>query len=90
MWRRLGVRPAQGDADPYDTDPRYCVYNETFKSYTYTPAWVKKIVKEIGAVEKYRTFFGKEPRMKKVIPLPNQTSSRTEKGRSYMPHGKSA
>ncbi|WP_235989409.1 DUF3644 domain-containing protein [Streptomyces ureilyticus] len=26
MWRRLGVRPTQSGADPYDTDPRYCVY----------------------------------------------------------------
>lgn len=66
MWRRLGVRPAAGVSNPYDTDARYCVYNETFKSYAYTPAWVKKIVKEIGTVEKYRAFFGKEPRMKAI------------------------
>jgi hypothetical protein len=75
MWRRLGVRPAHSGADPYDTDPRYCVYNETFKSYAYTPAWVKKIIKEIGTVGKYRAFFGREPRMKKVTPFPKQAES---------------
>ncbi|WP_406185886.1 DUF3644 domain-containing protein [Streptomyces sp. NBC_01006] len=74
MWRRLGVRPPTSSADPYDTDARYCVYNETFKSYAYTPAWVKLIVKEIGTVTKYRAFFGKDPRMKNVTELPRQVS----------------
>jgi hypothetical protein len=52
MWRRLRVRPALGAVDPYGTDARYCVYNKTFKAYAYTPAWVKRIVDEIGTVEK--------------------------------------
>ncbi|MBB5828622.1 DUF3644 domain-containing protein [Micromonospora carbonacea] len=72
MWRRLAVRPTAGASDPCDTDARYCVYNEAFKSYAYTPAWVKRIVKEIGTVEKYRAFFGREPRMKKATSLPRQ------------------
>lgn len=75
MWRRLLVRPAKNCANPYDTDPRYCVYNETFKSYAYTPAWVKRVIKEIGTVEKYREFFGREPRMKKDITLPTQAAA---------------
>ncbi|MFJ5933244.1 DUF3644 domain-containing protein [Streptomyces sp. NPDC093071] len=89
MWRRLGVRPTAGAADPYSTDARYCVYNEAFKSYAYTPAWVKRIVKEIGTAEKYRAFFGKEPRMKMVIPLPKQAVSPTEESGSH-PRSKSA
>ncbi|MEV8547534.1 DUF3644 domain-containing protein [Streptomyces sp. NPDC051572] len=72
MWRRLGARPAKGAANPYDTDARYCIYNDAFKSYAYTPAWVKKVIKEIGTVEKYRAFFGKEPHMKTVTALPKQ------------------
>jgi hypothetical protein len=82
MWRKLRVRPAQSGTDPYDTDPRYCVYNETFKSYAYTPAWVEKIVREIGTVEKYRAFFGREPRMKKIISLPKQAGSSAEEAAS--------
>ncbi|MEV6522634.1 DUF3644 domain-containing protein [Longispora sp. NPDC051575] len=65
MWRRLGVRPAQNCADPYGTDARYCVYSETFKTYTYKAAWVKRVISEVGTVEKYRNFFGKEPRVKR-------------------------
>ncbi|MFJ8029058.1 DUF3644 domain-containing protein [Streptomyces sp. NPDC096032] len=74
MWRRLAARPPKSATNPYDTDPRYCVYNEAFKSYAYTPAWVKRIIREIGTVERYRAFFGKEPRMKKVTPFPRQVS----------------
>lgn len=74
MWKRLKVRPAAGAADPYRTDARYCVYNSTFKAYAYTPAWVQRIIKEIGTADKYRAFFKREPRMKKVTSLPKQAS----------------
>jgi hypothetical protein len=77
-WRRLAVRPSTTAANPYDTDARYCVYNETFKTYAYTPAWVNWIIKEIGTVEKYRAFFNREPRMKKVVKMPRQAGSLTE------------
>ncbi|MEU2726842.1 hypothetical protein ABZ650_03775 [Streptomyces griseoviridis] len=72
MWRRLEARPATGALDPRATDAKYCIYSEAFGAYVYTPAWVRKIVKEIGAVEKHRSFFGKEPRMKAVTPFPKQ------------------
>lgn len=64
MWKRLKVRPPEGANDPYQTKAKYCVYDEPFRAYLYTPAWVKRVVKEIGTVEKYRSFFGREPRMK--------------------------
>ncbi|MFE9029020.1 DUF3644 domain-containing protein [Streptomyces iakyrus] len=80
MWQRFQVRPAKNCAKPYDTDARYCIDSEAFNSYLYTPAWVEKIVREIGTPEKYRAFFGKEPRMTKVIPLPKQAGSPAEEG----------
>ncbi|MGW1153739.1 DUF3644 domain-containing protein [Streptomyces rubiginosohelvolus] len=86
MWRRLGVRPAAGSADPCITDARYCIYDEPVSTYLYTDAWVAKIVKEIGTVEKYRQFFGKDPRMKKVTTLPKQA----EPARDERPIGKTA
>lgn len=70
MWKKLGVRPETGATDPYATDMKYCLYNEAFGTYVYTPAWVNKIIREIGTVEKYRAFFGRAPRMKKVVALP--------------------
>lgn len=51
---------------------RSSVCSEAFNAYLYTEAWVKKIIKEIGTVEKCRDFFGKEPRLKKVPALPRQ------------------
>jgi len=64
MWKRLQVRPSADAIDPYQTETKYCVYDEPFQTYLYTPAWVKRVVKEIGTVEKYLAFFGREPRMK--------------------------
>lgn len=63
-WRKLGVRPVGGAGDPTATDPRYCLYDEPFRQYAYTPAWVDRVVSEVGTVEKFRTFFGAAPRMK--------------------------
>jgi hypothetical protein len=70
MWRRLGVRPATKAADPYNTVDKYCIYSDVFDAYVYTDAWVAKIVRKIGTEDKYRAFFGKEPRKKKVTTLP--------------------
>ncbi|MFD7818812.1 DUF3644 domain-containing protein [Streptomyces sp. NPDC059785] len=85
MWRRFGVRPATGAPDPCATDAKYCIYSEAFGAYVYTPAWVKKIVREIGTVEKYRSVFGREPRMKRVTQFPKQP-----KASSPQQHSKSA
>jgi hypothetical protein len=69
---------ATGDAaDPYQTDPRYCVYDEAYDNYLYKPAWVQRIVKEIGTVERYRAFFGREPRMK-ITRLSDRSSERAD------------
>lgn len=72
MWRRLNVRPANNAPDPCLTDARYCIYDEPVSTYLYTDAWVDKIIREVGTVDKYRAFFGKEPRMKNVATLPQQ------------------
>lgn len=64
MWKKLKVRPLSDTGDPYQTEAKYCVYDEPFRSYVYTPAWVKRIVKEIGTANKYRSFINREPRMK--------------------------
>lgn len=64
MWKRLMVRPPSGASDPYQTDAKYCAFDEPFGAYVYTQARVKRIVKGIGTAEKYRSVFGREPRMK--------------------------
>lgn len=74
IWTRLKVRPAKDSPNPTRTETRYCVYNEPFRNYLYTLAWVQRVVEEIGTVEKYREFFGREPRMK-VSELPNRVAS---------------
>jgi hypothetical protein len=72
MWRRLKIRPAADAADPFATEARYCLYDEPVSTYLYTDAWVDKIIREIGTVEKYRAFFGKEPRSKKLAAVSQQ------------------
>lgn len=74
MWRRFGVRPAAEASDPRPTVAKYCVYDEPVSTYLYTDAWVAKILREVGTVEKYRAFFGKEPLMKNVVTLPKQVA----------------
>ncbi len=81
MWQRLGVRPTTDAAKPHDTDPRYCLYDEAVGVYVYTEAWVRRIVNEIGTVEKFRAFFGQEPRMKVTV-LPEGIRKDASGGRS--------
>jgi hypothetical protein len=50
MWRHFRVRPAAGAPDPTRTDSRYCIYDEPVKTYLYTDAWVKKVIREARAM----------------------------------------
>lgn len=48
-WRFFKVRPRGDDPYPERTELRYCVYDVAFKAYTYTQAWVDKLVAELTA-----------------------------------------
>jgi hypothetical protein len=46
-YLRFEVRPPGKAADPAATDTRYCVYDSVHMDYTYTEAWVAKLVREL-------------------------------------------
>jgi hypothetical protein len=58
LWRHFAMRPASTAADRSPTLAQYCVYDEPFNSYVYTPAWVEKIVREAGTGEALRKLVG--------------------------------
>jgi hypothetical protein len=70
MWKHFKLHPAGWVApDGGETVSEFCIANEPTRQYVYTPAWVDKIVKEIGTPEKFEAFFGAPPRRGKVTPI---------------------
>lgn len=55
--------------DGGETVSEFCIPDEPTRQYVYTPAWVDKIVREIGAPEKFEAFFGTPPRIGKVTQI---------------------
>lgn len=47
-WRLFKVRPRKGNAQPSNTDRRYCIYHPAHKDYTYSEAWVDRLVEEVA------------------------------------------
>ena len=47
-WEALGVRPAAGDPHPEKTEDKYYLYDERHKDYSYTEAYVAKLVRSAG------------------------------------------
>ena len=45
--RKFKVRPKNGSAQPKNTDKAYCVYHAAHKDYTYSDAWVEKLVQAV-------------------------------------------
>ncbi len=64
-WHELGVRPPGDSEHPERTDEKYCSYDKLHDDYGYTPAYVKKLVRELNTVEGWRTLFSEDPRDKK-------------------------
>ncbi|SRR6266545_3052749 len=60
-WRSLKVRPPADDPNPERTNDKYCIYDRPHKDYLYSPAYVKKLVKELSTADGYRGMLGIEP-----------------------------
>jgi hypothetical protein len=63
-WKKLKVRPPWGDAHPTRTDERYCIYDDAYGDYLYSPAYVDKVAREVVTEAKFATFFGWNPTRK--------------------------
>ncbi|KPL57817.1 DUF3644 domain-containing protein [Rossellomorea vietnamensis] len=44
MWKLFNVRPPIDAEDPFDTNTKYCYYDQAHNDYLYTDAWVDFIV----------------------------------------------
>jgi hypothetical protein len=50
-WRFFGVRPKTGATYPERTTVKYCVYEDAFRQYTYTDAWVELLITELTSAD---------------------------------------
>ncbi len=65
-WRRGKVRPPWGDPNPHRTNHDFCEYDEPTKSYRYTTAYVKYLVKKCSTSGGFEAVTGMTPRFKAV------------------------
>ena len=47
LWKAFGIRPPQESDDKFNTNDKYCIYDEPHNDYLYTEAWVLFLVKLI-------------------------------------------
>ena len=47
ILRYFKVRPKSKSAQPGNTDKEFCIYHPAHKDYTYTDAWINKIIASI-------------------------------------------
>jgi hypothetical protein len=52
-YKLHNARPSNSDTDKTKTNPRYCVWDATFRQYVYTEEWVEKLIKEYSDATKY-------------------------------------
>ena len=45
LWKLFSVRPHKDSSTPFDTETKYCHYDEVHKDYVFNDNWVKFIVK---------------------------------------------
>lgn len=49
LWKLFRVRPEKGALDPFNTNTKYCFYNQAHDDYLYTEEWVRFIVNAISS-----------------------------------------
>ena len=40
LWKAFGIRPSNNSSAKFDTNEKYCIFDEPHKDYLYTPEWV--------------------------------------------------
>lgn len=62
--KKLKVRPEDGAKNPEHTNPDWCEYDEPTKSYRYTRAFVKHLVKKCATENGFTELTGRHPKPK--------------------------
>lgn len=57
-WKAEGVRPSWRNPHPERTKEQYCRYDEPHRDYTYSPAYVEHLVRNLSTAEGYRMLIG--------------------------------
>jgi len=60
-WKFYAVRPDTGAADPATTKTDFCRWNDVFRQYVYTEAWVNFLIKKLADEDIYREVTSPRP-----------------------------
>lgn len=58
-WQIKRIRPANGCDKPERTDEKYCMYDALGRSYGYTEAWVKYLIKQCSSAAGFQLATGR-------------------------------
>lgn len=58
-WKRYNIRPSKGSNNPWETNPKYCIYDNLHKDYGYTKEWVSFLIEELKDDVKFMALYGK-------------------------------
>lgn len=56
-WKKYVVRPNNGDANPSNTDTKYCIYDEPSGQYRYTKTWTEFLVEKMKIEDEYKALY---------------------------------
>ena len=60
--QKYKVRPKNGSAQPENTDKAYCIYHAAHKDYTYSDAWVEKLVEAVKDAQEFAAIKALKPK----------------------------
>jgi hypothetical protein len=60
--RKYKARPKPGSAQPSNTDKTYCIYHSAHKDYTYSDAWVEKLVEAVTDAKEFAAIKATKPK----------------------------
>lgn len=56
-WKKYSVRPNNGDANPSNTDTKYCIYDEPSGHYRYTKGWTEFLIEKMQIEDEYNALY---------------------------------
>ena len=59
--RKHKIRPKNGSLQPENTDKAYCIYHPAHKDYTYSDAWLERLVEAVNNSQEFAAIKALKP-----------------------------
>lgn len=74
-WKKYQVRPSSKSEAPEQTEFEYCIYDEPYNGYLYTPKWIEFLIEKMSNDDEYESIISTNTVVSNDEPAPPEANT---------------